>query len=123
MAGLDRSQITADTALRLAVAAELAFPDGSLSAAGLRRERDRGRLETWFTAGKEYTSLAAIEEMIRQCRANRKARASGSSPPDSMDQAPLSSAPSGSSATEAGSLALAALLKHCETPRSGSRTT
>lgn len=40
----DRSEITDDTPLRLAVAAALAYPDGSMTASGLRRERDAGRL-------------------------------------------------------------------------------
>lgn len=110
----DRSSISAETALRLSIAAELAFPDGSMTAAGLRRERNRGRLETWFTAGKEYTSLAAIEEMIRQCRAARKAPVSISSPSGETLPAPSSIAPHGSSGTAPVSIELAAALMRCE---------
>jgi hypothetical protein len=42
----DSSQITDDTPLRLARAAAIAFPDGSMSAGGLRVEADRGRLSS-----------------------------------------------------------------------------
>jgi len=37
-------KITPDTPLRLEIAAALAFPDGSMTASGLRREAERGRL-------------------------------------------------------------------------------
>jgi hypothetical protein len=39
-----------------------------MTAAGLRRERDRGRLTVEKTAGKEYTTLAAITHMRELCR-------------------------------------------------------
>ena len=39
-----RVDIGHDQPLRLAVAAALAFPDGSMTASGLRREAARGRL-------------------------------------------------------------------------------
>ena len=39
-----RHEIGPDTPLRLGVAAALAFPDGSMTASGLRREGARGRL-------------------------------------------------------------------------------
>jgi hypothetical protein len=54
--------------LRLNVAAEHAFPFGGMTTSGLRKERDRGRLTTWMIAGKEYTTLNAIEEMLEKCR-------------------------------------------------------
>jgi hypothetical protein len=63
--------------LRLAVAAEQAFPFGGMTASGLRKERDRGRLATWMIAGKEYTTLKAIEEMKELCRVEAKDRTSG----------------------------------------------
>ena len=47
-----------ETPLRLDIAAKIAFPDGSMGAAGLRKERDRGRLITEMIAGKEYVTLA-----------------------------------------------------------------
>jgi hypothetical protein len=57
--------------LRLAVAARLAFPDGTMGASGLRNERDKGRLDTEMIAGKEYTTLTAIERMRELCRVQK----------------------------------------------------
>jgi hypothetical protein len=48
-----------DRPLRLAVAAKVAFPDGSMAASGLRREARRGRLVIERIAGKDYTILGA----------------------------------------------------------------
>ena len=55
-----REDIGDDQPLRLAVAAALAYPDGSMTASGLRREAARGRLVIERTAGKDYTTRAAI---------------------------------------------------------------
>lgn len=105
--------ITADTPLRLSTAAELAFPGGGMKAVGLRKERDAGRLETWFVAGKEYTSLSAIEEMLKQCRARQKDRGSISSPKGETRPAPSSTEQPGSSETGVVSIELAAALMRC----------
>jgi hypothetical protein len=59
--------------LRLALAAKIAFPDGSMTASGLRRELLRGRLEVERIAGKDYTTLEAINRMREQCRVQTKA--------------------------------------------------
>ena len=48
-----------DDPIRLAVAADLAFPDGGMTAAGLRREAARGRPASALIAGKNFTTLAA----------------------------------------------------------------
>jgi hypothetical protein len=56
------------TPLRLKIAAELAFPSGDMTASGLRREADRGRLIVERIAGKDYTTLQAIADMRRLCR-------------------------------------------------------
>jgi hypothetical protein len=48
-----------------------------MTASGLRKERDRGRLTTWMIAGKEYTTLNAIEEMKLLCRVEAQDRTSG----------------------------------------------
>lgn len=61
--------------LRLNVAARVAFPDGTMGAAGLRKERNKGHLVTEMIAGKEYTTLTAIERMREKCRVQRKAPA------------------------------------------------
>jgi len=56
--------ITPTTPLRLEVAAGLAYPDGSMNAAGLRRSG----VTIERTNGKDYTTLADIEEMRESCR-------------------------------------------------------
>jgi hypothetical protein len=76
---VERGDVTLDTPLRLADAARISFPGGGVTAASLRRERDAGRLDVWLIAGKEFTSLAAIEVMKQKCLNLRKVRASGSS--------------------------------------------
>jgi hypothetical protein len=78
---LKREEIMADTPLRLGVAAALAFPDGSMTASGLRRERARGRLVVERIAGKDYTTLANIERMRELCRVEAKVRGCISAPP------------------------------------------
>lgn len=115
--------VAKDKALRLSVAAALAYPDKSMTVSSLRKERNAGRLETWIMAGKEFTSLAAIEEMERQCRAQRKVPASGSSPPSSEKPGKFSTIPSGSSGTDSESLALAAALMRCQPPKTPSDDT
>jgi hypothetical protein len=64
--------------LRLAVAAEHAFPFGGMTAKGLRCEAKRGRLVIWRIANKDFTSLAAIQEMRRKYRLQDNQPASGS---------------------------------------------
>lgn len=77
-------RITADLAptspLRLDEAVRVAFPRGGMTVAGLRRERDAGRLTVMRIAGKEFVTLAAIEAMLEACRcpAAPKVRNSGS---------------------------------------------
>lgn len=57
-----------DTPLRLDAAAKIAFPDGGMTAAGLRREWKRGRLVIERVAGKDFTTLNHIERMRERCR-------------------------------------------------------
>jgi hypothetical protein len=61
--------INPDSPIRLSIPAALAFPDGSLTASGLRRESARGHLLIERIAGKDYTTLANIEQMRELCRA------------------------------------------------------
>jgi hypothetical protein len=82
-------QVTPDTPLRLGVAAAIAFPDGSMTAAGLRRESARGRLIIERIAGKDYTTLANIERMRELCRVEAKVHGStlgnaASAPPSGL---------------------------------------
>lgn len=65
-------KITPNTPLRLRRAAQLAFPDGSMKLAGLRREIARGRLSYEVIANKHYTTLADIDEMRKLCRVQAK---------------------------------------------------
>jgi hypothetical protein len=70
-----------DTPLRLDAAAKIAFPDGSMTANGLRREAKRGRLVIFRVAGKDYTTLKHIGEMFEQCRVQQVNRDSGCAKP------------------------------------------
>src|SRR5271165_4227029 len=72
--------VLANTPLRLRIAAALAFPDGSMTPSGLRRESARGRLVIERIAGKDYTTLAAIEQMRLLCRVKVKEFDYGSDP-------------------------------------------
>ena len=65
---LDLHSIEDNTMLRLSVAAELLFPDGSITTNTLRSEARAGRLTTWRIANRDYTTKAAVEGMIEKCR-------------------------------------------------------
>ena len=95
------AEVKPDTPLRLNVAAALAFPDGSMTASGLRRECTRGRLIIERIAGKDYTTLANIERMRELCRVEAKVPDCGFVPP-AGEAAGLSGVPSGSSSTATG---------------------
>ena len=73
---IDRSTIARDAPLRLEVAAQLAFPDGSMTKSGLRREIARGKLECEIIAGKQFVTLSGIERMRKLCRVGPKVPAS-----------------------------------------------
>src|ERR1700722_4912690 len=68
------NEIGPTTPLRLKVAATLAFPDGSMTASGLRREAARGRLVIERIAGKDFTTIANIDRMRELCRASVRAQ-------------------------------------------------
>jgi|SRR5262249_48433810 len=91
--------IKQDDPLRLEIAATIAFPDGTMTASGLRKEAAKGRLVIERIAGKDYVSLAAIARMRELCRQNPKDRTSGSAKPDATSGAELATSPSGSSST------------------------
>jgi hypothetical protein len=109
-------QVTPTTPLRLSVAAALAYPDGSMTASGLRRECARGRLAIERVAGKDYTTLAAIEEMRSLCRVPQKELASGSVPKNETPTAACANVRSGSSETDRAKSARAALQKIARAP-------
>ena len=92
--------ITRTTPLRSETAAKLAFPDGSMKLAGLRREVGRGRLAYEVIAGKHYTTLADIDAMRELCRVQAKGLVSTGG--RRVEKAESSSSPGiGSSETEA----------------------
>lgn len=70
----DLTEITVgdDEPLRLDIAAKIAFPDGSMTGSGFRRENSRGRLVIERIAGKDYTTLANIKRMRELCRLHTK---------------------------------------------------
>src|SRR5271165_7197840 len=105
-----RDQIDANTPLRLAVAAALAFPDGSMTASGLRRESARGRLVVERIAGKDYTTLANIERMRELCRVEARERDFGCARPNTTGKAASPTPPSGISKTVNTARALDAAL-------------
>ena len=95
--GFSQEAIPEDTPLRLDVVAALAYPDGSMTACGLRREAKRGRLVIERTAGKDYTTLAAIKRMRELCRIEPPRHAYGSNPNVATKEPGVShTAPSGS---------------------------
>ena len=80
-------KVKPNTPLRLDVAAAIVFPDGSMTGSGLRKEAGRGRLAIERIAGKDYTTLAAIERMRELCRQNPKVRDCGSEKQDGTKSA------------------------------------
>jgi hypothetical protein len=98
-----RSEIAPNDPIRLSTAASLAFPDGSMTSSGLRKEALRGRLIIERIAGKDFTTLAHIERMRELCRVSAKARDSTNARP--KEETDVSSpTPSGPSAMETARL-------------------
>jgi hypothetical protein len=87
----NRNDVSSDTPLRLVIAAALAFPDGSMTASGLRREAAHGRLVVERIAGKDYTTLANIERMRELCRVEVKVPDCGS---EDVGEGPPNGSPS-----------------------------
>ena len=95
----DPREVKPGDPLRLDVAAALAYPDGSMTASGLRREAARGRLAIERVAGKDYTTLAAIGEMRALCRVEARGRVYGYAGPNMTRADDRLMPPSGSSRT------------------------
>ena len=74
---LSLDELALDSPIRLQIAAVLAFPDGTMSASGLRREALRGNLAVERIAGKDYTTLEAIRKMREKCRVEARAPGCG----------------------------------------------
>jgi hypothetical protein len=75
------------------VAARIAFPDGTMTVSGLRREAKHGRLEIETIAHKQYVTLSAIQRMRELCRDQPKER--GSISENARDVLPYGSSPMG----------------------------
>jgi hypothetical protein len=111
---VDLDALDLDTPLRLADAARLAFPDGSITAPALRREAQRGTLVVEIIAGKMFTTLAHIKEMRRLCRVQAKVPAFISNPSVAPETEVSGSDPVGSSATDQETSAQDALRRKLE---------
>jgi hypothetical protein len=72
------TDIDEDTPIRLSVAAARCFPDGSMSASGLRRLGEKGLLMIERINRRDYTTIRAIKDMREKCRVNPKVRDCGS---------------------------------------------
>ncbi len=107
LTGISREEITDTTPLRLDVAARLAFPDGTIGASGLRSEASKGRLAITRIANRDYTTLAAIREMIEKCRVPQKEHASGCGRRGEPRTGAPRTPPRGSSSTEGSNIPLA----------------
>src|ERR1700730_476228 len=116
-------KITPDAPLRLEIAATLAFPDGSMTAAGLRREGARGRLVIERIAGKDFTTLRHIEEMRKKCRDQVREPDCGSNPQPTHPTAGFAGTPIGSSEMDRAKSARAALHKIARAPSAPSENT
>jgi hypothetical protein len=88
-----------------------------MTAAGLRREADKGNLDCMRIAGKDFTTLEAIARMMEKCRKEPKVRDSGCAPPTGTTNQ------FGSSATETNGSALAAALLSARRLKGNSQTT
>jgi hypothetical protein len=119
MTAVDKPDVDPRAPLRLSLAAEIAFPGGGMTASGLRREAAKGRLAIERIAGKDFTTLAAIEDMRTQCvqHPTLSQPASGSSPPT------VTVKRSGSSKTPDVELALAAAHETLRALKERSRST
>jgi hypothetical protein len=104
-------EVGPQTPLRLDVAARLAFPDGSMTASGLRREGRRGHLMIERIAGKDFTTIQHIEAMRLKCRDQQKAQDYGLNPKSVTPAASSPAVQHGSSATDRVRSARAALEK------------
>ncbi|RWX63619.1 excisionase [Mesorhizobium sp. M4B.F.Ca.ET.089.01.1.1] len=88
---------------------------------GLRKERGRGRLTTEIIANKEYTTVTAIEEMRRLCRALAKELALSGGTNTGKKDGSLMQRAAGTSKMAEGDIALAALDLTLQRLKSNSR--
>ena len=60
--------VTEDTPIRMEHAAQLAFPDGTITGRTLYGMAKAGRLEHSVFAGKHFTTLRFVRESMERCR-------------------------------------------------------
>jgi hypothetical protein len=111
-----------DAPIRLSEAARRCFPDGTLSASGLRRLADKGLLAIERINGRDYTTLHAIKEMREKCRVAPRVRTYGFAQADAIGTGKIM-APSGSSSIADAKSRLAALLTNPPKQNGHSATT
>jgi len=66
-----RNDIDPDLPVRLAGIIPIMFPLGGMTPSGLRKEAMRGRLVLMRIAGKDFTTINAVREMLRICASPR----------------------------------------------------
>jgi hypothetical protein len=88
------------------MAVKVAFPLGGMTLSGLRSEAKKGNLAIEVIAGKQFTTLKAIQEMREKCRAEAKAQGSGYSQPEKTGTERSSNKACGSSGKARSSAAL-----------------
>src|ERR1700730_10900205 len=115
--------IKPDTPLRLDVAAALAFPDGSITGNSLRKAAIQEELEHEILRGKYHTTLSAIDDWRASCRVHPKGQGSGPARQSETRTARSANARSGSSETDRGRSARAALQKMLKAPTGNSANT
>jgi hypothetical protein len=98
-----KAEVDGDTPLRLCEALEIAFPRGGVNVSALRREAQRGRLFISRIAGKDFTTLNHVREMIEQCRVKPSRPDCGSSPNSATKTVESLTLPSGLSLTQVAS--------------------
>jgi hypothetical protein len=113
-------EVGPDTPIRLEVAArEPFFPRGSMTAAILRKEGDRGNLDIMRIGGRLFTTANALKEMQRRCLLTPKDRTSSTSEPTREVAATGSSRTEESVSARASALHVAASLRQKLTRPSG----
>jgi hypothetical protein len=115
-------KIDDNTPLRLAEAAETAFPDGGVTAATLRREWKRGKLVVYRIGNKDFTTLGDIARMREQCHAKPNHPDSGSGLSAVMNMGDSLTPQPGSSLTADDNLILESVLTTLEQRSARSQT-
>jgi len=120
---LEIHSVARDAPVRLSIAAKLAFPDGTMTSSGLRKEAAKGRLVIERIAGKDFTTLENIDRMRELCRVKQREQDYGCVQTSKTATDKLSGDLPGSSSTEANILSQDALRTKLRQQRNSLRTT